>query len=61
MASTSSAWLRVIIKQGLKVVQRSKIVQCHWENTFGELFLKSSPKYEDARVLKVEISHTEQL
>ena len=60
MASTSSAWLSVTVKKGLKVVQRSKIIQCHWENTFGELFLKSSPTLEEACVVKVQISTTDQ-
>ena len=60
MASTSSAWLSVTVKKGLKVVQCSKIIQCHWENTFGELFLKSSPTLEEACVVKVQISTTDQ-
>ena len=55
MASTSSAWLSVIVKKGpLKIVQRSKIVQIHWESSFGDLFLKSFKSDATRRVLKVE-------
>ena len=60
MVSISSAWLSVTVKKGLKAVQHSKIIQCHWENTFEELLLKSSLTFEEACVVKVQISTTDQ-
>ena len=58
MASNSCAWLSVIVKEGLKLVQRSKIISCNWENSFGDLLLKSYST--ERRVVKVEISQTDQ-
>jgi len=40
MASTSYAWLSVIVKRGERVVKGREIIKCAWEDALGSLLLK---------------------
>ncbi len=53
----SFAWLSVIVKSGLNVIHPRTIVKCNWDDRFCSLLTKL--KYEQATVIKIEISRTE--
>ena len=46
MASASSAWLSVIVKQGTAVVLPQRIVNVEWESSFSELMIAADPSLE---------------
>ena len=59
--ASQSAWLSVSVKKGLRVVHRSRIIQCEWENSFGDVLMKTLNCADEAtRVMKIEISQTDQ-
>ena len=36
--ASRSAWLSVSVKKGLRVVHRSRIIQCEWENSYFTMY-----------------------
>ena len=53
--AASFAWLSVIVKRGLTVEQKSKIVKCNWEDSFGELLQKTNERFQTSTIEKVVI------
>ena len=53
------AWISVTIRKGLIVEKTSKIVHCNWEDSFAELFVKTSEKYEASAIEKVLMAKTD--
>ena len=54
--AASFAWLSIIAKRGLKIEQKSKIVQCNWKDSFGELLQKANERFQTSTVEKVVVS-----
>lgn len=59
MASTSSAWLSVIVKRGATIVLPRRIVNLKWESSFGELMIAADPSLEKESVFQIVISTNE--
>ena len=50
------AWLSITVKQGLKVLQKPRILKCNWENSFGEVLGQANREFIGKTVLKILIS-----
>ena len=57
--AASLAWICVTVRKGLIVKQTSKIVKCNWEDSFAELFAKSSDQLEVSTIEKVLIAKSD--
>ena len=58
MASSSFAWLSVVVKQGLTTLVPRKVVKADWDN-FGQLLTIVEPGSEGKVVDKILISPNE--
>ena len=56
MASSSFAWLSVVVKQGLTTLVPRKVVKADWEDNFGQLLTIVEPGFEGKVVDKILIS-----
>ena len=54
-SDTPLAWLSVMVKQGLELLQKPKIVKCIWEESFGEVLERLDSSYREMTVLKISI------
>ena len=59
MASSSFAWLSVLVKQGLTTLVPRKVVKADWEDNFGQLLTIVEPGFEGKVVDKILISPNE--
>ena len=50
------AWLSITVKQGLKVLQKPRILKCNWEDSFGEVLGQANREFIGKTVLKILIS-----
>ena len=59
MASSSFAWLSVVVKQGLTTLVPRKVVKADWEDNFDQLLTIVEPGFEGKVVDKILISPNE--
>ena len=59
MASSSVAWLSVIVKRSQQIIKDRTILKCSWEDTIGSLLLKLGNDLEAETIYEAVISNND--